>query len=296
MSVRRKSNWYIYFIAFGITMAFVIMAIITFKDFLFSEPSEPVGITQAGTLAEDFKPTEEHSFNIMTMLSEREQDSPALFVLAAYDAVESRVTFIPVPEGISLSSQDRNLSNVYAAQGGEGVIDVFKSVTGVACDGYVKLDRSAFCNLITAFGNINYDIPQTIMITDGNEIDTLNAGEQLLSAERTYRYIMLAEFDEGASYRFNAVGSVLSELINQNLSTTDSSLLDTCTQILLSQGETDITAEEYSAKKAALLNTITYGSSPAEYYVPYGTYGDNGSFEISANSVTTIKQKTGQDN
>ena len=279
----------------SVTMAFVIMAIITFKDYLFSEPAEPVGITRAGTLAEDFTPTAEYSFNIMAMLSEREQDSPSLFVLAAYDAVESRVTFIPVPGGISLSSQDRNLSNVYAAQGGEGVIDVFRDITGVACDGYVKLDRTAFCNLVTAFGNINYDVPKTIMITDGKEIDTLNAGEQLLSAERTYRYIMLAEFDEGDSYRFSTVGSVLSELINQNLPYTDSSLLDTCTQILLSQGESDITTEEYSAKKAALLNTITYGSSPAEYYVPYGSYGDNGSFEISANSVTTIKQKTGQD-
>ncbi len=276
-------------------MAFVIMAIITFKDYLFSEPAEPVGITQAGTLAEDFTPTAEYSFNIMTMLSEREQDSPSLFVLAAYDAVDSRVTFIPIPEGISLSSQDRNLSNVYAAQGGEGVMDVFRDVTGVSCDGYIKLDRSAFCNLITAFGNIEYDVPKTIMVTDDKEIDTFNAGMQLLSAERTYRYIMLAEFDEGDSYRFNAVGSILSELINQNLSYTDSSLLDTCTQILLTQGETDVTAEEYAAKKAALLNTITYGSSPAEYYVPYGAYGDNGSFEISANSVTTIKQKTGQD-
>lgn len=295
MAVRRKSNWYIYFIAFGITMAFVIMAIITFRDYLFSEPTESAGINQTGTLAEDFKPTAEYDFNIMAMLSEYEADAPSLFVLAAYNAVESRVTFIPVPDGISMSSQDRSLRNIYAAQGGQGVVDVFKSITGVSCDGYVKLDRAAFCDLVTAIGNIEYDIPQTIMITDGREIDTLNAGEQLLSAERTFRYIMLADFDEGESYRFNIVGSVLSELINQNISSTDSFLLDTCVQIILSQGETDITNEAYSAKKAALLNTITYGSSPAEYYVPYGEYGDNGSFDIAANSVTTIKQKAGQD-
>lgn len=295
MSVRRKSNWYIYFIAFGITVAFVIMAIITFKDFLFSEPAEPVGITSAGTLSEDFQPTAQYSFNLMLMLSDSSEDSPELFVVAAYDAVESRVTFIPVPNGISISSQERNLTNVYSAQGGQGVVDVFKNVTGVSCGAYVKLDRAAFCDIVTVFGNVEYDISQTIMITDGREIDTINAGEQLLSAERTYRYIMLAEFDEGESYRFNVVGDLLSTLFNQNYAAVDSSLLDTLVQTAMTEGETNFTTEDYTAKKAALLNTIAYGRSPAEYYVPYGAYGNNGAFDISENSVTTIKQKTGQD-
>lgn len=295
MSVRRKSNWYIYFIAFGITVAFVIMAIITFKDFLFSEPAESVGITSAGTLSEDFQPTKEHSFNLMLMVSESATDSPSLFVTAAYDAVDSRVTFIPVPNGISLTSQDRNLTNVYAAQGGQGVVDVFKDISGVECNAYIKVDREAFCDIVTVLGNVEYDISQTIMIEDGREIDTINAGEQLLSAERTYRYIMLAEFDEGESYRFNVVGDLLSTLFNQNYSDVDSSLLDTIVQMVMSEGETNITTEAYTAKKAAMLNTITYGRSPAEYYVPYGTYNDDGSFDISENSVTTIKQKTGQD-
>lgn len=295
MSVRRKSNWYIYFIAFGITVAFVIMAIITFKDYLFSEPAEPVGITSAGTLSEDFQPTAEYNFNLMLMMSDSSTDSPTLFVVAAYNAVDSRVTFIPVPNGISIGTEERNLSNVYAAQGGQGVIDAFKNITGVGCSAYVKLDRTSFCDLITVFGNVEYDVSQTIMITDGREIDAINAGEQLLSAERTYRYIMLAEFDEGESYRFNVVGDLLAALFNQNYVAVDGSLLDTIIQMIMTEGETNITSEAYNSKKAALLNTIAYGHSPAEYYVPYGVYGDNDAFEISENSVTTIKQKTGQD-
>ena len=58
--------------------------------------------------------------------------------------------------------------------------------------------------------------------------------------------------------------------------------------------DSSITEEDYTAHKAALLNTIIYGSSPAEYYVPYGDYEDGG-FKISDNSIITIKQKTGQD-
>ena len=44
-----------------------------------------------------------------------------------------------------------------------------------------------------------------------------------------------------------------------------------------------------------MLNTAQYGINPAEYYVPYGEYGDYGSFTISENSVVTIRQKSGQE-
>lgn len=55
MAVRRKSNWYIYFIAFGITLAMIIMAVISLKDFIFSESTE-TGLNTNGTLSEDFVP------------------------------------------------------------------------------------------------------------------------------------------------------------------------------------------------------------------------------------------------
>lgn len=59
MAVRRKSNWYIYFIAFGITLAMIIMAVISLKDFIFSESTE-TGLNTNGTLSEDFVPGLRH--------------------------------------------------------------------------------------------------------------------------------------------------------------------------------------------------------------------------------------------
>ena len=43
-----------------------------------------------------------------------------------------------------------------------------------------------------------------------------------------------------------------------------------------------------------MLNTVKYGINPADYYVPYGVYGEDGSFTVSDNSITTIQQKSGQ--
>lgn len=76
MSVRRKSNWYIYFIAFGIALAFAIVAMIAFNWYLFPEDSRTTGITPNGELNDKFKPTEEDGFNIITMLSDGGSDVP----------------------------------------------------------------------------------------------------------------------------------------------------------------------------------------------------------------------------
>lgn len=292
MAVRRKSNWYIYLIAFAITLVFVLMVINIFHWYLFPEKTEETGLSATGELSETFKPTKADNFNIITMLSDGDYEMPTLFVLGLYNAVDSRVTLVPLPNGMSVSSEGRNLTNVYAAQGGEAVSQIVGDTLGIKIDGYAKLSRSGFDELVSSFGNVQYDNPHTIVITDGKEMDTINAGTQLLSAEKVFRYIMLADFENGESYRFNMIGNILTELINQNYSYGDSSLLDTWERLLTS-GESDITAEMYTSKKAALLNTITYGNAPCEYYVPYGTYEDNGAFTVSPTSVTTIRQKAG---
>ncbi len=295
MAVKRKSNWYIYFIAFGITLAFVIGVIFTFSWYLFPEVKETTGLTSTGELADDFRPDASYNFTILASLSDGSSDIPSLFTLISYNAVENKVVFIPLPNGISVPSDERTLPNVFASRGGDGAIAAISNATGINCDGYIHFDRSSFVSFISAFGNVRYDVPKTILVEDGNEIAPFNAGEQLLSPESTFRYLYLAEFSEGESYRLNIMGDVLSCLFNQNYRYADSALADSYFKIILEQCGTNISEEQYFEKKAAFLNTITYGSDPAEYYIPYGEYGEDGSFTISPTSVTTIRQKCCQD-
>ncbi len=291
MAVRRKSNWYIYFIAFGIALAFAIGVIFTFRDFLFPEVQETTGLTGTGELSDDFTPDASHNFTILTMLSDTEDGIPELFSMLSYDAVEHAFVIIPLPNGISVPADERTLPNIYAAKGGEGAVSAVANATGISCDGYICLDRGAVIRLISAYGNVRYNIPKTIVVTDGAQLDAFNAGEEIFSPEAVFRYIYLADFGEGEEYRFNMVGDILSQLINQNLSYSDSMMLDSYFKIITEDCMTNITEDMYLSKKAALLNTITYGSEPAEYYVPYGEYSGDGSFTIADNSVTTIRQK-----
>ena len=292
MAVRRKSNWYIYFIAFGIALAFAIGVIFTFRDFLFPEVEETTGgLTGTGELADDFTPDASYNFTILTMLSDTDDGIPELFSMLSYDAVEHAFVVIPLPNGISVPADERTLPNIYAAKGGEGAVSAVANATGINCDGYICLDREAVIRLISAYGNVRYNIPKTIVVTDGAALDAFNAGEEIFSPEAVFRYIYLADFGEGEEYRFNMVGDIISQLINQNISYSDSMMLDSYFRIVTEDCKTNISEDLYLSKKAALLNTITYGSEPAEYYVPYGEYSGDGSFTIADNSVTTIRQK-----
>ncbi len=293
MAVRRKSNWYIYFIAFGIALVFAVGVVFTFRDFLFPETQPTTGLTGTGELAEDFVPDSSHNFSVMVMLSDTDNSLPELFSMFSYNAVENAMVIIPLPNGISVGSDERTLPNVYAAKGGEGVVAAVANATGVTCDGYVHFNRASLIRLVSAYGNVRYDIPKTIIVNDGAQLDAFNAGEQIFSPEDVFRYIYLADFGEGESYRFNIVGDIMSLLINQNISYVDSSALDSYFKIISEACQTNLTENWFLSRKAALLNTITYGSEPAEYYIPYGEYSGDGSFTISENSITTIHQKSG---
>ncbi len=295
MAVRRKSNWYIYFIAFGIAMAFALGVVFTFRDFLFPETQPTTGLTNTGELADDFMPDSSYNFTILTMLADGENGIPELFTMVSYNAVEHALVIIPLPNGISVDSDERTLPNVYAAKGGEGAIAAVSNATGITCDGYISFDRNSFMRLISAYGNVQYDIPKTVIVNDGASMDAFNAGERIFSPEAVFRYIYLADFGEGESHRFNLIGDIMTLLINQNLNYVDSMMLDSYFKIIAEDCSTNITEEYYLSKKAALLNTITYGSEPAEYYIPYGEYSGDGSFTISENSVITISQKCGAD-
>lgn len=293
MAVRRRSNWYIYFIAFGIALVFALAAIFAFRWYLFPEDSDPVGLDKTGELTDDFRPTAEHNFIMLTMLSDKESDSPDLYILVEYEAVSSRLTFIPIPVGISMKSEGRTLPNVYAAQGAKKVTQVVSDELGVPCNAYVKMDREGFSEIVSAFGSLTFEVPKTLIITDGSDVETINAGEQKLGDITMFRMMMFADYEEGNSYRYNVIGSMLSEFINQNFRKLESRVLDMFYRMLTEKTDTDITEEFYKEHKAALLNSVEYASSPAEYYIPYGEMSDDGGFVISENSITTIKQKAG---
>ncbi len=293
MSVKRKSNWYIYFIAFGITLIFAFAAIVAFKWFLFPDDETPAFVDSNGQLSENYIPTVKDNFNTVVILSDDSYANPDLFMLCEFNAAENRFVFIPLASGISIGSKGVDLRNIYTAQGADGVVNTITDITGVSCEGYVVFGESAFTDIVQSFGNVMYKVPKTIIISDDRNAETINAGDKLFSADTLYAYIMRANFTEGETYRFNIVGDILSELINQNYRDLDSGRLEMLYNSIIGKCNTNLNSANFSTHKAALLYMIQNGVSPAEFYVPFGEYTDDGGFVVSDNSLITIKQKAG---
>ena len=293
MLIKRKSNWYIYFIAFGITLVFAFVAIVAFRWFLFPEDDTPAFVDSNGELSEDYVPTFKENFNTVVMISDNYSASPDLFILCEFNAVENRLTLIPLASGISMDSYGKDLKNIYTSQGADEVIKTISDITGITCEGYVGFNENSFKEIVQSFGNVIYKVPKTIIISDDRNAETINAGDKLFSADTLYAYIMRAEFTEGENYRFNIVGDILSELINQNYRDLNNSRLGMLFNSMTEKCTTNLTSDNFSSHKAALLYMIQNGVSPAEFYIPYGEYTSDGGFAVSDNSLITIKQKAG---
>ncbi|MCH5207319.1 MAG: LCP family protein [Oscillospiraceae bacterium] len=293
MAVKRKSNWYIYFTAFGITIAFVVVAVVAFRWYLFPEEKTQTGVDSNSGLTENYRPTEADNFNTLFMLSRGASDNPELFLLIEYNAVENRIVLIPLSSGISVKSKGMTLTDIYGTLGGQGIVDVVEDITGVECESYAMFDQNVFTDIVQSFGNVKYNVPKTVIITDEINAEIINAGDKLFSAEALFRYIMQADFGEGELYRFNIIGDILSSLINQNFRELDSARLSSFFSSIISDCETNANSQEFSSHLASFLYLVDYGSSPAEYYIPYGEYTADGGFDISDNSIITIKQKAG---
>ena len=294
MYIRRRSNWYIYFIAFGITLAIVVMAIFMFSWYLFPTDTEDAGADRlTGGIQGEFVPTDEYNFRLMTMISDGYDDDPTFFCIVEYNAPENKVVFVPVPAGISMATEGRSLTNIHAAQGSIEILNVVNRIMGVGCSYFVKMDRSSFEELLSAVGNVEYSVPRNVKVNDGGELTTYNSGYQSLSYTDVYRLISVAEYDEGESFRLKIAGDIFSELINQNYNNIDGNLLDIYFGIISRSSETNITEDEYKKLRPALLNTVEDGIQPAEFYIPYGEYTADGGFDIADNSIITIKQKAG---
>lgn len=183
-------------------------------------------------------------------------------MLVEYNAVDSRLAFIPLPNEISIKQEGRTLSNVYAAQGGGKVISVIKDIVGVECDSYIKMDRACFVELVNVFGNVNYEVLKTVNIRDGAELVTLDVGTHRLDAETMFGLAMYGDYNEGESYKANCTGQMFADLINQNYRIVDSSSLNSYFDIIMNGAETDLTEEKFLAHRQALLYSVQYGVYP----------------------------------
>lgn len=291
MSVKRKSNWYIYIITFIITAALLSLVVWKIWDYLF--PAKETVTTNASGIT-DFRPDASNNMTVLLMLSEEKAAIPEYYMLVSYRPKDEVISLVPLRSDIYATEGgvSGNLMQIYQKNGSQGVMYAMENLFDVKCDFYVKFDKYSFIELANFGGTVSVNIPYTLTDPETGDLD-FASGTQILDGEQLYKYITYKNFTEGIEYTNVVLGSVISSMINQNfrgLTTTD---LQTIANMIINNADTDFKFDDYTARQKAFLYTTENTYNPAEYYIPYGESDEHGSFILSENSVLTIRDRMG---
>lgn len=316
MTIKRKSNWYIYLIT--LIISFVLLGSFVSKMWNTFFPTEKDAENAYSVNNSDYRPSADIQFTALIMLSEMKAGTPDYYMLAKYRPRAEKVIFVPLRENTRMSYKGNtgSLYEMYSNLGAEGVMGAIEETTGIKCDRYVKFDRLSFIDFVDLTGEVYVNVPaeiaevkietyleKEIMEIDGEEQEVTTqvkkevknvifpAGSQYFDGETLYNYITYS-FGMGEDYQLAIAGSAVMNMINRNFRDLSSTELQGYTEKVISSTDTDFMFSDYVELQPVLQYTTENSINPCEYYIPYGEDA-GGYFVIAPNSVQTIKDRFG---
>ena len=292
---KRKSNWYIYVITFLIALGIAVLAVQSMEGLLFPEKSTDALNYEAVS----YLPSEANNMTTLVMLSEMKAGTPDLYMIVGYRPNKETIALIPISRQLksNVGFTMATLTEHYQSGGAESVMLAIQNATGVEIDNYVKFDRLSFIGFIDEIGKVSvnsaYDIPSDTLGEDGNQEIFLTAGAHALGGEDLHKYLTYTSDELGEDYRNMTFGSVAMSVFNSNFRSLSSTLLQSYFNKIINTTDTDMRFEDYTLRQQAFMYTSENSYNPAVYYIPYGTYEEDGSFVIAESSVATIKDRLG---
>lgn len=315
MSVKRKSNWYIYVITLIISFVLLGLFVSSIWDSLFPASKDAASYTVGGA---DYRPSAEIRKTVLVMLSEMKAGTPKYYMLLHYYPREDSIVFAALPENMRVEYEGNtgSLYEMYDNFGEKAVMGGIKSTLNVECDNYIKFDRLSFIDFVDLTGTVYVNVPtditekavetvltKEIIEVDGKEQEVTRqrqetvekvifaAGTQYFDGETLYSYLTYP-FGKGADYTLAIHGSAAMNMLNRNFRALTSTEFQTIAEKLLGSTDTDFTFGDYTQYQSVLLYTSENSINPCEYYIPYGET-DGGYFVIAPNSVNTLRDRFG---
>ncbi len=287
MAVKKKSNWYIYIIAFVITFVILGLIVRAMWGFLFPERDDS-SAAMAGT--SDFRPDESVRLTCLAMLSETKAGVPQYYMLLNYRPRDEVVVCVPLKANTIVSSgkYEGSIKEIYNAAGPAEVVKGINKTLGVDCGKYMKFDKTSFAEFVDLTGDVYIKVPNELSF--GGTV-MFEAGEQYMTGMELYSYMTFSDYGKGEDYRSAVHGSVIMNLINQNFRNRTATELQTFATKILNTAETDFIFDDFTANQSSFIYTTTSSVNPAEYYIPYGENDENGYFRISESSAATIRDR-----
>ena len=310
MSVKRKSNWYIYLIALIASFTLLGMFVSSIWTTLFPEGDDDsiYKVSKA-----DYRPSAEINLTSLIMLADMKAATPAYYMLMNYQPRNEKIVFVPLRENtkVSYGGNTGSLYEMYDNFGAKAVCAGIEDLLGIKLIHYIKFDRLSFIDFVNMQDTVYVNVPSDVveketkivlkkeMIeVDGEQQEVTRQmnetvenviyteGVHNMNGEDLYGYLTY-NFGHGVDYSLAVMGSAAMNMINKNFRGMSTTQVQGLAEHIIKSTETDIIFKDYTTIQPILNYTLENSISPCEYYITYGET-DGGYFIISDNCKKTL--------
>ncbi len=315
VSVRRKSNWYIYLIALIASFALLGLFISSIWSSIFPDRDE----SMYNVARSDYRPSAEINLTSLIMLSDMKASVPTYYMLMNYQPRDEIIVFVPLRENtrVTYKGNTGSLYEMYDNYGAEAVVKGIEELLGIECIHYIKFDRLSFIDFVDMGGQVYVSVPSDVVEketktvlkkemveVDGGEPEEVTRsvketvenviykeGVHFMDGETLYGYLTY-DFKRGIDYTLAIQGSAAMNMVNKNFRRISSTQMQGLAESIIKSTETDIVFKDYTTIQAIFGYTSENSINPCEYYITYGET-DGGYFVISDSCIKTMLGRMG---
>lgn len=237
-----------------------------------------------------FIPDASYNFTMLIMISESIDKAPERYMTLTYRADNSEIILMPYLKNSMIGGS--TLQSAYDSGNAEGVMQTLNNGLETNISKYIRFTSATLEELFDMVGNTTLDVPKEIKYenSDGT-LDIVPKGSSSFSGAQMYQYLMIPDYGQkDVQYSCKVQGTALSCFINQNFRDVTAQELDEYMKYIVGFVSTNITEQDYTAKKAALLYTFDAVDEACDYYIPYGEKSGS-DYVITDESISSAKDK-----
>ena len=292
MSVRRKSNWYIYLIA--LIISFILLGLFVRSIWSSIFPDQDKENSRYSISDSDYRPSASINLTSLIMLSDMKAATPKYYMLMNYQPRSEVIVFVPLRENtkVTYKGNTGSLYEVYDNYGAKAVADSVEELLGIKCVHYIKFDRLSFIDFVNMTGQVYVNVPSDVtekeekiilkkekveneegeqeeiikQVTETFENVIYKEGSNYMNGETLYGYLTY-NFRRGVDYTLAVQGSAAMNMLNKNFRRLSSTQMQSLAESIIRSTETDIVLKDYTDIQPIFNYTSENSINTCEYNI-----------------------------
>ena len=238
---------------FSFVTAFFAWAVLYMFLVYVVHPKTVSTVTPAGNtpLEEPYTPLPRDSITVLFMASPQRTAAPGAYLIAHFNPVAGHVALAALPANTAIinGGQTESLSEIYNYGGALYTQELIAKTLGISIDRYVRVSAEAFLGAMRAIGSMEYNLPETLNITQDGVSLELKQGIQLLDGQRMLQ--ILSYPYQSAEAQTSAVSNLAAELITQRRDIALSTMAEKVFTSVINKIDSDISYNDYFERREA---------------------------------------------